>query len=187
MKTIDTTSQSWHVGIGQYRISADMGYIGIGKHYCEYVSADKSLANTGCNISRYIGYDIPISVISVSVKFHRYARYSAIRFLDSCQPYKWGLNPPLRSSDRQGSVSQAREGGSFRHSDKTLNSFSGWSWILVCMTVWVADWTPPSSGWHESKNWIIPPLRYANPARIQTQKTGSHLFIQIVLSLLFVD
>ncbi len=25
-------------------------------------------------------------------------------------------------------------------------------------SVWVADWTPPSSGWHESKNWIIPCL-----------------------------
>ncbi len=42
----------------------------------------------------------------------------------------------------------------------TLYILSGWSWILVYMTVWVANWTPPSSGWHESKNRILPLLTF---------------------------
>ena len=42
--------------------------------------------------------------------------------------------------------------------ERTLYFLSGWSWILVWMMVWVADSTPPLSGWHESKNWIISPL-----------------------------
>ena len=56
-----------------------------------------------------------------------------------------GLNPPLRPSDRQGSnVSQAREGSSFCYTDETPNG--------------LPVRTPPLSGWHESKNRIVPPL-----------------------------
>ncbi len=49
-------------------------------------------------------------------------RYSTIQFLDSCQPYKWGVKSATQTVGRQGSnVSQTREGSSFRHTDETPN------------------------------------------------------------------
>ncbi len=100
-----------------------------------------------------------------------------------------GLNPPLRPSNRQGSNdSQAREGGSFHHTNENPYCqygsewhwihLSHWQWRLVCVTganllflVWV-ELDPLYDGLsgglnpsiprlavrHESKNWIIPPV-----------------------------
>ncbi len=63
-------------------------------------------------------------------------------------------------------MSARRGRGSIRHSDRHSDEdlydgmncppSSDWLWILVCLTVWVADLTPHLYGWHESKNWIVP-------------------------------
>ncbi len=62
-----------------------------------------------------------------------------------------GFNPPLR---RGSNSNQAIRGLVCMHMCPPL---SDWRWILVCLTVWVADLTPHLYGWHESKNWNVIP------------------------------